>query len=69
MEFSAEDAELKYANIDFSNIGEAAIEKLFSDSGIIGDLVMSDGKVTGTLVGVTIKGDLIEAGTVKADNL
>ena len=60
----AEDADILYANIDFANIGEAAIENLFSKSGIIGDLVMSDGHVTGTLVGVTIKGDLIEGGTV-----
>ena len=65
----AETAEVKYANIDFANIGVAAIEKLFSDSGIIKDLIMSDGKVTGELVGVTIKGDLIEGNTVKADKL
>ena len=66
---SAKEAEIKYANIDFANIGEAAIEKLFSDSGIIKDLVMSDGHITGQLVGVTIIGDLIEGGTVKADKL
>lgn len=66
---SVKDAEVTYANIDFANIGEAAIEKLFSDSGIIGDLVMSDGHVTGKLVGVTIVGDLIEGGTVKAEKL
>ena len=59
----------KYANIDFSNIEEAAIEKVFSESGIIKDLIMSDGKVTGELVGVTIKGDLIEGNTLKADKL
>ena len=57
----------RYANIDFANINEAAIEKLFSDSGIIKDLIVSEGKITGELVGVTIKGDLIEAGTLKAD--
>lgn len=62
-------ADAKYANIDFSNIGTAAIEKLFTDSGIIGDLIMSEGHVTGKLVGVTIIGDLIEGGTVKADKL
>lgn len=62
-------ADAKYANIDFSNIGTAAIEKLFTESGIIGDLVMSEGHVTGKLVGVTIVGDLIEGGTVKADKL
>lgn len=63
------DLETKYANIDFANIGEAAIEKLFSESGIIKDLVMQDGNVTGELVGVTIKGDLIEGNTIKADKL
>ena len=66
---SATEADLKYANIDFANIGEAAIENFFSKSGIIGDLVVDDGHVTGTLVGVTIKGDLIEGGTVVADKL
>ena len=59
----------KYANIDFANIGEAAIEKLFTESGIIRDIIVSEGKITGELVGVTIKGDLIEAGTLKADKL
>lgn len=66
---TTDNLDAKYAKIDFANIGEAAIEKLFSESGIIGDLVMSDGHVTGTLVGVTIKGDLIEGGTVVADKL
>ena len=66
---SAEQADVKYANIDFANIGAAAIEKLFTESGIIADLVMSEGHVTGKLVGVTIIGDLIEGGTVKADKL
>lgn len=66
---SAADADIKYANIDFSNIEQAAIEKIFSDSGIIRDLVVSEGKITGELVGVTIKGDIIEGGTIKADKL
>ena len=66
---SATEAEIKYANIDFSNIGEAAVEKLFTDSGIIKDLIMSDGKVTGELVGVTIIGDYIKGGTIQADKL
>ena len=58
-----------YAKIDFSNIGVAAIEKLFTDSGIIGNLIVDEGHITGQLVGVTIKGDLIEAGTIVADKL
>lgn len=66
---SATIADAKYATIDFSNIGMAAIQKLFTDSGIIGDLVVSEGHITGKLVGVTIIGDLIEGGTVKADKL
>ena len=66
---SAEQADLKYANIDFANIGKAAIENFFSKSGMIGDLVVGEGTITGTLVGVTIKGDLIEGGTVVADKL
>ena len=66
---STKEAELKFANIDFANIGKAAIENFFSKSGMIGDLVVGEGTVTGTLVGVTIKGDLIEGGTVVADKL
>ena len=58
-----------YAKIDFANIGEAAVEKIFSESGIIEDLIVSDGKITGELVGVTIKGDIIEGGTIIADKL
>lgn len=65
----AKEAELKYANIDFTNINEAAVVKIFSESGIIKDLVVSEGTITGELVGVTIKGDLIEGNTIKADKL
>ena len=66
---AATDFDAKYANIDFANIGEAAVKKLFSESGIIKDLVVSGGQITGELVGVTIKGDLIEGNTVVADKL
>lgn len=66
---SAKEAALKYANIDFANITEAAIKKLFSDTGLIKDLIVGDGTITGKLVGVTITGDLIEGNTVKADKL
>ena len=66
---SAEQADMKYANINFANIGMEAVEKLFTESGIIKDLVVGDTSITGELVGVTIKGDLIEGGTVVADKL
>ena len=59
----------KYADIDFTNINFAAVQKLFTESGIIKDLVVQAGKITGELVGVTIKGDLIEGNTIKAEKL
>lgn len=68
-QLTVEQLEGKFANIDFANIGKLAIENFFAKSGMIGDLVVGEGTVTGTLVGVTIKGDLIEGGTVKADKL
>lgn len=66
---NAKDADIKYAQIDFANIGKAAIEHFYATSGIIKDLVIGDTTVSGKLVGVTIIGDLIEGGTVKADKL
>lgn len=65
----AKNAYLKYATIDFTNIGEAAVKKLFASSGIIKELSTGEAYITGELVGVTLKGDLIEAGTLKADRL
>ena len=58
-----------YANVDFANIGTAAITNFFSKSGMIEDVVVGDGTVTGRLVGVTIAGDLIEGNTIVADKL
>lgn len=66
---SAEEAELMYANIDFTNIGLAAIEEFFAKSGMIENIVVGEGTITGKLVGVTISGDLIEGNTIKADKL
>lgn len=65
----AQNAFLKYANIDFANITEAAVKKLFASSGIIKELSTGEAYITGELVGVTLKGNLIEAGTLKADRL
>lgn len=65
----AETAKTTYANIDFSNIGEAALKKILADSGLIKDIIIGDGTITGKLVGVTITGDLIEGNTVVADKL
>ena len=59
----------KCATIDFANINEAAVKKIYSEYGIIDNLVFKNGRVAGELVGVTIKGDIIEGGTVIADKL
>jgi len=64
-----ESLDTTYANIDFANIGTAAIEKFIATSGLIKDAVVGDQTVTGELVGVTISGDLIKANTIKADSL
>lgn len=62
--------DVKYANIEFSNIGEAAIRKLFADTGLIDKLTVGDGmKVTGELAAVTINADNIKSGTMTADRL
>ena len=66
---SATEADLKYANIDFSNIGEAAVEKFYAVSGIIQNLTLETGVVVKELVGVLISGDLIQANTIKAEKL
>lgn len=58
-----------YANIDFTNIGKAAMEYLYSESGLIKNVTIGDSTITGELVGVTISGDLIKGTTVKADKL
>lgn len=66
---SASDIEGKYANIDFSNVGKAAMQYFYSKSGLIQNVVIGDSTITGRLVGVTISGDLIEDNTVVAEKL
>lgn len=66
---SATDADLKYADIDFANIGDAAVENFYAASGIIQNLTLETGVVVKELVGVKIKGDLIEANSIQADKL
>ena len=66
---SAEDADLKYANIDFSNIGKTAMEYFYAQSGLVKDVTIGDATITGELVGVTISGDLIKGNTIVAEKL
>ena len=65
----ASEAKVTYANIDFSNIGKAAMEYFYANSGLIKNVSIGDATITGELIGVTIKGNLIEGGTVVADKL
>lgn len=66
---SADEAAITYANIDFSNIGSAAMEYFYAHSGLIENVTVTDGTITGRLIGVTIVGDLIEGGTIVAEKL
>lgn len=62
-------ADVTWANIDFANVDVAKLGEFFATSGIIQDIITENGTVTGELVGVTIKGDLIEGNTIVADKL
>ena len=66
---SAKDAELKYVNINWSNIEKADIGEFFAKSGIIENVTVGDATITGNLVGITISGDLIEGNTIVAEKL
>ena len=63
------DLDTKYATIDFANVGVANIKEFYAKYGVVKDITIKDEKITGKLVGVTIVGDLIEGGTVKAEKL
>ena len=67
--FEAETGNIKFVKIDFANIDKAWMEEFYSRSGLVEYMTSSDLTVTGQLVGVTIKGDLIEGGTIIADKL
>ena len=58
-----------YVQVDGANINDAFIEKIYSSVIDSKDLTVKDGKVTGTLQGVTILGDMIKGNTIKADRL
>lgn len=66
---NAKKLDANFANIDFANIDKAVMNELYAKSGLIENVTMEDGTVTGYLVGVTIRGDLIEANTLVADKL
>ena len=57
-----------FANINYTDITKANIKQFYADSGLI-NTVKANGIDTTYLVGVTIKGDQIEANTIVADQL
>ena len=59
----------EYANIDFANISELAMNNFYANSGLIQNVTVKDGTITGELVGVTISGDRIISNTIIADKL
>lgn len=65
----ADKLDVNWANIDFANIDKATLNEIYAQSGLIENVTMEDGTVTGYLVGVTIKGDLIEGNTIVAEQL
>lgn len=65
----AASADIKYANIDFTNITKAAMKNFYAESGLIKNVTVGDQTITGELIGVTISGDLIEGNTIVADKL
>lgn len=72
--FSAVNADISsvkadYAKIDFANIGDAAIRRVFATTGMIENLMINQGKITGDLAAVRIDGDLITANTIHANRI
>ncbi|MCI9092665.1 MAG: tail fiber domain-containing protein [Coprobacillus sp.] len=61
--------EATYAKIDLSNVNTEHVGNLLVDAGLITDLTIVDGHVTGDLTGVRIHGDLIDTNTLKVKNL
>lgn len=67
-------ADNKYTYIDFSNIGEIAMKNFYTDSGLIKDVKINNGAITGKLSGVTIGGidifdNKLAAITTDSDNI
>lgn len=66
---TAEQADLKYANIELTNIDVANVGRLLADVGLITNMVIKDGHVTGVLDSVTINANNITSGTLTTDRL
>lgn len=61
---SADFADIHLANIDVADIG-----KFYADSGLLKDVTIVDGHITGELNAVRINADVIKSGTLTVDRL
>lgn len=59
----------KYADIKLANIDIADIGAFFADSGLLKDVTVVDGHITGELDAVRINADVITTGTLSVDRL
>lgn len=62
-------ADIRYANIELTNIDVANVGRLLADVGLVTDMVIVDGHVTGVLDSVTINANNITSGTLTTDRL
>ena len=58
-----------YAQIDFANIENESVKNLFVNVGLIENATIQEGKITGTLSGVRVVADIVQANTVIAGDL
>lgn len=58
-----------YAKIDFSNVSVENVGKLLADVGVLTNVTIVDGFITGVLNGVKINADVITAGTLSVGRL
>lgn len=59
----------KYADIHLANIDILDVGQFFADSGLVKDMTIVNGKVTGVLDSVTINANSITSGTLTTDRL
>ena len=61
--------EANYASIDLANVETASVGELLARTGVLTDMTVVNGYVTGQLNGVRINADVITAGTLSVDRL
>lgn len=62
-------ADTKYLHADMSDMDIAKIQTLFATAGIVSDMTIKDGHITGVLDSVTVNANSITAGTLSVDRL